>query len=129
MTDQTERVNYGSMFDVDRVEEPVEEVIEDPIEDPIKDPIEEPIEEPVEEIKDSVDTFVTANIDDVGKLRVRKTASAESDILSLVSNKEVLRVLNEDNQDWAFVEVLIDNVPVRGYVKKALVVEAPAPVV
>ena len=75
---------------------------------------------------DSGDTFVAVNLD-VGTLRFRADASTESDVVDALADGTVLRVINDENPDWLFVEIAGEDSPRRGYVKKVFVVETPAP--
>jgi hypothetical protein len=93
------------------------------------EPIEVVPEEAVTEVSVSpdTDTYLTINTKECAKLRLREDSSTESDVVDILVPENVMRVLNSDNPEWYFVEVVNGNTPMRGYVKKSLVVESPAP--
>lgn len=87
--------------------------------------VEEPL--PEKEVKekfefDSSDTFVTVNIDEIAKLRVRNKPSIhDSEVVAMVGNKSKHRVISDENPDWVFIEV--GDTGLRGYVKKMFLLE------
>jgi hypothetical protein len=133
MSEDTPRVPYGDMFGSSN-SEPVEEapVVSDPepelvdetpvVSDPEPEPVEEApvVSDPEPEIvDDSPATHVQNNLDDMS-LRLRKEADIRSEVLGDVAPKETLRVLDDSDVEWMFVETVDGE---RGYVRKKFLVD------
>jgi hypothetical protein len=97
--------------------------------EPTLDPTYIPTPVPTPEFSpDSPETFVSVNLDGYGQmLRLRSADSTEGEIVEMIPNDTVLKVISADNPEWPFVEYANgDGEPLRGYVKGSLVVETPA---
>jgi hypothetical protein len=135
--------NYGNVFGtpVDpevevtdpevEVTDPEVEVTDSEVEvtDPeveVTDPEVEVTDPEVEKLDDPA-TYVRVNIDDIGRVNFRsKPEMGAENVISALPNKKLLRVISDEDPEWAFVETC-DDEPVRGYIKKNFVVEVPAP--
>lgn len=80
-----------------------------------------------EETNAAGDTFVRVNIDPVATLRLREDSTVDGAVLSSLVNDTVLRVVSDDNPEWALVETEVDGEVVQGYVKRTYIVPTPAP--
>lgn len=119
-----EHVDYAGMYDADSETEELVSV--EPVEDIVEDL--DTIDEIVDEVAgSSAASYVMADVPSVAKLRVRESSSGEGTVLKAVPGGTLLLVINDSDSEWVFVETIGDASPVRGYVKKAFVVDAPAP--